>query len=123
MLVGKFFVEDREFSLSLYNGEFSLSLKRDYKAMVKKRDNVAKLFWDVVEYDDVNEGINVFSVIIKAVDMLVANVRKNDISYFYFYASTERKKKIYVRIADRIVEKLGNYEYCVDGSGFYFWKK
>ncbi|MEG1299283.1 MAG: hypothetical protein RSC93_01075 [Erysipelotrichaceae bacterium] len=123
MLVGKFFVEDREFSLSLYNGEFSLSLKRDYKAMVKKRDNVAKLFWDVVEYEDVNEGINAFSVIIKAVDMMVDKIRKDNISYFYFYASTERKKKIYDRIAKRIVNKLGNYEYCLDDSGFYFWKK
>lgn len=123
MLVGKFYVNDREFKLSLHNNEFSLSLKRDYKEMVRKKDNMAKLFWDVDEYDDVNENINVFEVIIKGIDMLVNEVRRNHITYFYFYASTERKKRIYERLAKRIVNELHDYEYCFNDGGFYFWKK
>lgn len=124
MLVKKFNVDNREFSLMLESSEFILSLKKDYREIIRKRDDKSKLFWEDNEYEDVNENINVFKVMIKSVDLIVEFVYQEEMNYFYFHASTERKSKIYDRVAKRICSKLNDkYEYVRDEKSYYFYKK
>lgn len=123
MLIKKFLIDEREFSLFFEANEFVLSLKKDYREIIRKKDDKAKLFWDDCEYEDVDENINMFKVIIKSVDEMVEYVYKEELSYFYFHAATERKAKIYDRVAKRICAKLEDkFAYSRDDCAFYFYK-
>jgi hypothetical protein len=41
--------------------------------------------------------------------------------YFSFYSTTERKHRIYKRLASRIAERFG-YQLCADGRSFHFYR-
>lgn len=119
MIIERFFVGKNEYCLHFQNDEFILELLPNEKEFDKD-------FWikfkDEGTFDDVNENINVFEVIIKAVDVIVKYVKIHKLKYFRFMASTDRKAKIYGRVAKRIQRNLKDFV-CIDENYLYTFIK
>lgn len=121
-VVGKFSVDDWKYDLLFKDSEFILELKPNLVNRPIKTD-WDRLFWDVPLIEDVDEKINAFSVINKSLEIMIPFIYRYGISYFYFTAATDRKGRIYTRLADRIVKELdGKFSWTKDGNSYYFWK-
>lgn len=122
-IIGSFDLDGKYFTVHWNGIDFDLTLSDHTKRYgSKKATDIDKLFWDVDSVDDVDAGINAFNVCIKAVSIIVAYVKKHDIKKFRFIASTDRKTRIYERVAKRIAGSLG-YGWTGLDSVFYFWSK
>ena len=121
-LVAQFKVDQREFSLKLYQYEFTLELKQVFKrSTLQPQRNAWLAFADEPTYEDVSENINAFAVMQQAREHLVNYIQRQQPRYFYFHASTARKARIYPRFAQRLIQHLPKYRYCQDGQSFYFY--
>lgn len=119
-----FHVDGREFVLKFHHNEFILSLKPQFKNKVyPAKFNAWLSFADEPTYEDVNESINAFQVMLIVREKIVAYVRRHAPAYFYFHASTPRKAKIYPRFTARLVSELPDYCLSAENGSFYFYRQ
>lgn len=122
-VIGSFDLNGKYFTVHWDGEDFDLTLSDHTKKYSSKNaTNVDKLFWDVDSVEDVGSGINAFRVGIEAINIIVSYVKKHGIKKFRFIASTDRKARLYGRIARKIASEL-RYDWTVIGSKFFFWSK